>query len=1064
MKQLLLRINQKILAIMLLGIIFSLVPFNLNAQQIAVKGIVKDKSNGEVIPFVAIAVKGTNTGTISNEKGEFEITVPSPSSELIISVIGYQNQTVPINGQALLTITLDPSNETLNEIVVTGYQTQKKADLVGAVSVVNVKDMLSVPNSNALQSLQGLVAGLTLSEDGTPSGANTVLTIRGLSSINGNVDPLFIIDGVPTSAGNMYELNPGDIESMQVLKDASSASIYGCRATGGVVIITTKKAIKGENKVTFDARTTYSFYTTKTPMLNAQQFGQAQWQAEANDLMFYGGLPSPTMNHYLSYNYDWTMKNGVPTLQAITLPEYLDTTAIAINSGPNTMKIANTNWFNAISQIGVQQNYNLEVAHGGENGNSLFSIAYTDNKGIIITTEFQRYTARLNSDFHKFNDKLVVGENMTVALTSQVNPSAPIDLAFQALPIVPIHTVDGVGWGGPYGGMNDRDNPVRELEMSTQNTYYNYRLFGNVFADIEPIHNLHIKTSLGMDYENIYNHVMTPAWQAGFLKVPYSMVVDNQGHNVKLTWTNTLNYKLEFKNSVLDAVIGTEYNSENDVNFDGQNQGYLSTSPSYMTLGTGTGPAEVGGGGAEYLLMSYFGKANYVFADKYLASITVREDGSSRFGANDRFGTFPAFNLGWKIGKEDFIKNNFKFISDLKLRYGWGKTGNQSFNSMTANQTLYNSSYAGGNPTWGAPNSTAYNISGGSSGSALPSGYLIAQIGNPNLKWEATTQNNYGIDFGLFEEQIYGSLDFYDKSTTGMLVNPPWLGAIGEGGSEWFNGASMDNKGFEAIVGYRGKIGKFSYDFTGNISTNRNKIISLPEAVVNAYGGNGTTDNILGHPWGSKYGYVADGLFTTQDQVNNSANQVGKGLGRIRYKDLDGDGNITTNDQTWIYNPNPDFTYGFNISCSYAGFDLSMAFQGVGHVDDNVQTVKEYTDFWCVSETGSNKGSRLLNAWTPTNSKSTIPALTGNNTNAEDRFSTYYVENGAYLKMRNFQIGYTIPKSFTEKFQINSLRLYVSGQNLFTIKSSAFTGQDPEFPGESYPLPLALTGGIKLTF
>ncbi len=1063
MKQLKLKTSQKIKGIVLMCLIFLSLSAMSIAQKITVKGIVKDVSTGETIPGVAIIEKGTTNGTISGTNGDFSITVSSPASELVFTVLGYQTQNLKVNGQTSVTITLELAFEKLNEVVVTGYQTQKKVDLTGAVTVVNVGDMKDIPASNALQALEGRIPGLAISEDGTPSGGNTVLTVRGVSSITANADPLFIIDGVPTTAGNMYELNPGDIESMQVLKDASSATIYGSRAAGGVIIITTKKAKKGETNITVDARTTYSFYTTKTPMLNSLQFGQVQWQANANDLMYYGGTPSPLMNNYLSYTYAWTMKNGVPTLTHISLPQYLDTTAAISGQLPDQMKIANTNWFNAISQIGIIQNYDLTLSHGGDKGNSLFSIAYNDNKGIIITTEFQRISTRLNSDYKVLHDRFVVGENLTASVSSQINPSAPIDQAFQALPIVPVHTTDGIGWGGPFGGMNDRDNPVRILEMNTQNIYYNFRLFGNIYADVEPISNLHIKSSLGVDYEDIYNHVMTLAYQAGFLHNPNNYVEDNQGQNIKMTWTNTVNYKKEFKKSVFDAVIGTELNTENDANFYAQNQGYISTSPSYMVLGAGSGAATVGGGGSEFILMSYFGKANYVYNEKYLASATLRYDGSSRFGTANSFGTFPAFNLGWRLSKENFIKNNLKFISDLKLRYGWGQTGNQSVIPMAANQTLYSSSYVGGNPTWNPPNSTAYDISG-IKGGTLPSGYIIVQQGNPNLKWEATTQNNFGIDYGFFDQRVYGSIDVYDKVTTGMLVQTPWLGAIGEGGAEWQNGASMDNKGFEGTIGFRGKLGNLTYDFLGNFATNRNKITNLPFSVINNYGGNGTTDNILGHPWGSLYGYVADGLFTTTDQVNNAANQIGKGLGRIRYKDLNGDGTINTNDQTWIFNPVPDFTYGLNMNFGYKGFDLTMFFQGVGHVDVNVQTVKEYTDFWAVSETGSNKGARLLNAWSPSNPNSTIPALTAGNNNGEDRFSTYYVENGAYLKLRNCQFGYTIPKSIIQKVGINSTRIFISGQNLFTIKSPKFTGQDPENSGESYPLPTSITGGIKLTF
>ena len=483
-----------------------------------------------------------------------------------------------------------------------------------------------------------------------------------------------------------------------------------------------------------------------------------------------------------------------------------------------------------------------------------------------------------------------------------------------------------------------------------------------------------------------------------------------------------------------------------------------------MYLDAGTGVKDNGGSAVEYRLLSYFGKVNYVYNEKYLASVTLRYDGSSRFGKNNQFGTFPAFNLGWRLNNENFIKDNFDFISDLKMRFGWGKTGSQDYINATASKTLYQTNYSGGDPTWRAPDGTAYDITGAASGT-LPSGYEIIQRSNDDLRWEATTQTNIGLDYGFFDQKMYGSLDYYIKNTSDMLVQPAYIGVIGEGGNRWVNGASMENKGFEFQLGYRGKIGAdLNYDFTGNFALYRNKITDLPESVVNNYGGNGTTVNILGHPWGSGYGYVADGLFTTDDEVANSAEQLGKGLGRIRYKDLTGDGTIDSRDQTWIYNPNPDFSYGFNFYFQYKGFDLTMFFQGVGHVEINVYGVKSMTDFWSINETGSNKGTRLLDAWSVSNPDSDIPALTSTDRNNETRFSTYFIENGSYMKLRNLQIGYTLPGTLTKKFFVSNLNLYVSAQNVFTIKSKTFTGVDPETPGFGYPIPTMVTTGIKVSF
>ncbi len=1030
------------------GIVFLCLPFMVLAQEISVKGSVKDATNGELLTGVTILVEGTTNGTTSNIDGTFQIKVPSKNSVLVCSYLGYNSQKFNIQGRSEIKVQLVQTLAQLDQVVVTGYQSQKKADLTGAVSVVSMKELQKMPNNNPIQALQGMVPGMVITTDGSPSGSNVNINIRGIGSINGT-NPLYVIDGVSTTAG-MHELNPNDIESIQVLKDASASSIYGSRASNGVIIITTKKAKKGVLQINASAHGGYSFYNTKMSVLDAQGYGKAVWQASAND-----GTP---LSHYLDYGFNTGYDSkGNPVLNKITLPTYVDTTK-------QTMKTANTDWFKAISQVAISQNYDVSVLHGTDKGNSMFSLDYTDNKGIVKTTEFKRITARLNTDYKLLNNKLLVGENFTMSTTSEVQDPGVLNAALQALPIIPVHTIDGIGWGGPFGGMNDRQNPVRILQDNKQNHYNYLRLFGNAFADLEVIKNLHLKTSLGVDYGDYYKRDMQLSYVSGYLNNPISSVQDNTFHTLKLTWTNTLNYQLQWGKNVLDAVAGTEIYKETSENFWARRQVFASQDPNYMYLDAGTGLKDNGGSAVEYRLLSYFGKVNYVFDQKYLASATFRYDGSSRFGANNKFGFFPAFNLGWRLNKENFIKDNINFLSDLKLRYGWGRTGSQDYINATASKQLYQTNYSGGDPTWRSPDGTAYDISGSKTGT-LPSGYQITQRSNDDLKWEATTQSNFGLDFGLFDQKIYGSLDYFTKTTTGMLVQPAYLAVIGEGGYRWTNGASMENKGTEFIIGYRGKIGAdLSFDFTGNIATYRNKITSLPSSVVNTYGGNGTTDNILGHPWGSGYGYVADGLFKTRDEVANSAEQLGKGLGRIRYKDLNGDGIIDSRDQTWILNPTPDYTYGLNLNFEYKGFDLTIFFQGVGHIDENVYGVKSMTDFWSINETGSNKGTRLMDAWTPTNSKSTIPSLTSTDRNNETRFSTYFIENGSYAKLRNLQIGYTIPKRFTDKISLSNLYIYISGQNLLTIKSKSFTGVDPEIPTYGYPIPTMLTAGVKVAF
>ena len=393
------------------------------------------------------------------------------------------------------------------------------------------------------------------------------------------------------------------------------------------------------------------------------------------------------------------------------------------------------------------------------------------------------------------------------------------------------------------------------------------------------------------------------------------------------------------------------------------------------------------------------------------------------------------------------------FISDLKIRYGYGKNGNQDIETGNANRTLYQTNYGG----------TSYDFNG--TGGTLASGYQLIQRSNDDVRWETTSQSNIGLDFGFLNQKIYGSVDYFVKKTSGMLIRPAYIGVIGEGGNRWVNGAGFENNGLELLLGYKGRIaGEINFDVTGNISYYRNEFTVLPEEVVNTYGGNGTTDNILGHATGSIYGYVADGIFTNQADVYKSAEQLGKAIGRIRYKDLNGDGFINEKDQAWIYNPTPDYTYGLNFNLNYKGFDLNVFFQGIGNQQINVYDVKSQTDFWSINETGSNKGTRLLNAWSPTNPTSTIPALTSTNRNNENRFSTYFIENGAYMKLRNLQLGYNLPRNISQKIHVNNVNVYVSGQNLVTIKAKSFTGVDPEAAGFGYPIPTMVTTGVRVSF
>ncbi|WP_026714288.1 SusC/RagA family TonB-linked outer membrane protein [Flavobacterium daejeonense] len=1016
----------------------------LQAQETGIKGTVISSEDGLPLPGATVLISGTNKSVSTDIDGNFAFSNVASNGSLIISYVGYNSQTIQIKGQKNFKIALIGESNQLTEIVVTGYSKQRKTDITGAVSVVDMKELSKQPEPNPLKGLQGRLAGVKVTSDGSPSGANTNIVIRGVGTLN-NTSPLLVIDGMPTKSG-MHELNPNDIESIQVLKDASSASIYGSRASNGVIIITTKKGKAGNMKIDFSHYTALSSYSRRLSVLNVEQYGQALWQANIND-----GL-NPNSNN-LSYQFDWEVANNKPQLNKILVPEYLD-----VNQ---TLKSANTNWYDEISQTGIAQSYDLAASNASDKGSYLFSLGYYNNQGVVKTTEFERISARMNSSYKYFDGKLVIGENFTLNRTNEVSDPGVLDPALRALPLIPVRTVDGKGWGGPVGGMNDRQNPVRLLEYNKDNKYDYLRLFGNAYADLEIVKNLHIKTSFGVDYGFYKKRNLQRSYVSGYLQNDQNSVTIDQSVSDKWTWTNTALYNVEFGKHKLNLLTGTEmYKDVFDTNTLRKND-FLIETPDYMYPDAGTGESFTSGSSTSYSLLSYFGKVDYEFDNRFLLSGTIRRDGSSRFGKNNQFGTFPAVSAGWRISNEAFMKDKADFISDLKLRAGWGQTGNQEI-SNTAVYSLYLASYAGGSPTWATSFGTAYDIAGNGNG-LLPSGFIATQTGNDDLKWETTTQTNIGLDFGFFNQKLSGSIDYYNKQTKDILVLPPYLGVIGEGGSRWVNGAAMENKGWEFALAYHDETSfGLKYDISANFSANRNKITKLPDEVKNNYGGNGLDDNILGRPINSMYGYVTDGLFKSQDEVDNSPLQEGKGLGRIRYVDLNGDGSITDKDRTWIGNPNPGFQYGFNVGLGYKNFDLTTFWEGTGNVDV-INRTKYQTDFWSVDDVGSNKGTRLLNAWSLDNPNSTIPALTTIDKNAESRFSTYYVENGSYLKLRVLQLGYSFSKELLQKMKLNSFRFYVSGQNLFILDAKSFTGVDPENAGFGYPQPTTFTMGLNLT-
>jgi len=1010
----------------------------VHAQAGMLTGQVIDK---EGVPIVAATVAALPTGkkTATGEKGEFSLEIGS-STQIRVTAIGFKRQDVPIAQAGKIILEKDELG--VEEVLVTGYMTQRKADLTGAVSVVKREDFVNNPSANVMRSLQGKVPGVRVTTDGNPA-ENVGIQFRGITSFNSS-PPLIVLDGQPVSI-NLRDINPNDIESIQFLKDASSASIYGSRAAGGVILVTTRKGIKGKAKVTYEAYAAVNNPGNVPQMLNAEEYGRALWQATVND----GDDPTAAVRYY---NYDWTVNaQGIPVLNSVKPIEWLN--------DAKTMPSANTNWFNEGMRTGFQQNHQVSITSGTENSTSFFSVNYYNNEGTQITSFFRRLAARMNNEYELFDGRVKIGENLTLTNLRMRDVNSTYGLLVMP-PNIPVYANDGA-WGGvamPLG-MDDFANPIRDMELNKDNTGNFLKVLGSAYLSAEIIHNLTFRSQFGVDYSMWYDRKIDKKWQeAGGKAGTINGVSQNNWHDLGQTWTNTLLYNIATGEQHLDVLVDIEAFKFLNESISGYRSGLLLEDRDYAYLSTATGEQRTfNGGGNERTMLSYFSKANYVFADKYLASVTFRRDGSSVFGKNYRFGNFPSFSVGWRMKNEEFMKD-VAWIDDLKFRASWGQNGNSEPLNSGKLVNIYVTDI----------NGTSYAIGGNETGN-IPSGFRRASLGNPDLKWETTTQTNVGVDFTFLQNRLYGSLDWFNKKTTGMLFEPPYIAALGEGGYRWINSANMTNKGIEAQLTWAVSKEDFRYAVSGNVSTYKHQVNSLPENVKYAFGGNGLLDNIVGRPLNSMYGLVADGIYKTQEEVDNGPIQPGKGVGRIRYKDLDGDGVINeVFDRTWIGVSDPKLAAGLNFEAAYKNFDFSFFLQGVfGNSVRN--SWKELSDFWNIGvQNDRNHPSRILDAWSPTNPDSDIPALSRRDANGERRFSSYFVEDGSYVKLRNLNIGYTLPTSVVEKIKLSNLRFYVTAQNLFAIKKTwgedKFTGMDPENPGTGYPMPLSLYFGLNVSF
>ena len=1028
-------------------------------DQHAVEGTVTSAADGTALPGVNVVVKGTSIGTTTDGSGQYTLRAPAPTDTLVFSFVGYQTREVPIQERTSIDVTLQSSTLTQDEVVVTGYQSQQRRTLTGSVSSVEVQELEDDPSTNPIKSLQGRVAGLNVQTTGSPFGDAT-LQIRGASTLGDN-SPLFVIDGIPTKNNVEQILSPGSIESIQVLKDAAAASIYGSRASNGVIVIETKEGGEGNTlEFSYGSDVTFSNWPdgrTYDP-LNTRERATALFRAAIND----GRDPNAVAPLY-SYDFD-RQDDGTAELNDITIAESI---------GNNTpAAVPGTDWTEQISQTGVVQSHNLSARVGSDRGSAYFGLRFHDNEGIIEQNEFQRVNAQINSSFNFFDGRVRVGENLTLSKEKGVPlPEGaggnPFLLSLRLRPIIPVRTADGA-FAGPTGAgsFSDRDNPVRLIEDNRWDEINTGEVFGNINGAVDLTEDLTLQGRFGVDWERTQERDIQQRYQTGFLGRSVNSVQNADTDDFIWTLNATAEYDVLIGEShSVNLLAGAETQDQHLVSNSSLREEFSVQTLDFFVENAGTGRQLVEGFRTDSRLLSYFSKADYSFQDRYLASATIRYDGSSRFGENNRFGLFPAFSLGWRVTEESFMEDRFAFLSELKLRGSWGRVGNQEIEDFASLQ-LFEPGFSSDDVLFTSPTSTAYDLGGNDAG-AIPGGFRRTQRANDNLQWEETTEIGIGADYGLLDDKLVGSIDYFTRETTDILIQPGFIATVGEGGSQFINGATVETSGFEFQLEYRDEIGALNYSVSANVGHSSDEITELPADVVDSFPGN-SEKNILGRSQFSHFGFVTNGLFRSQEEVDNHATQPGAAVGRLRFKDLNGDGRINSLDQKYLGDSNPDYEYGLSTNLSYGGLDLSVFFQGVQGREVNVAEFKSFTDFTSFFR-GENYGSRVLDAYSPKtgqNLDSDIPSPTLSDTNGELRTSSYLIEDGSYLKLREVTLGYNLPEAVTGPLNLNRARLYARGENLFTVEtgSDEFTGPDPETTNFTFPRPRRWTFGVRLGF
>ncbi len=1046
--------------------------------QKSVSGRIRD-AKGDGIPGVNVLVKGTSNGTTTNAEGKYTISAPNSGGTLVFSAIGYKASEVALSGQSSVDLLLEDDIATLSEVVVTGYTIDSRRETTGAVSIVKPKDLTVRPTGNIEQQLQGRVAGVTVITNGQP-GTTSQIRVRGFGSFGGN-EPLYVVDGVPV--GSTDFLNPDDVETVTVLKDAAAASIYGARAANGVVVYTTKKGVKGAKKLSISYDGMYGA-TNPGPgqaMMNPTDFADWTWQAYKNSGVAlshpqFGTGNTPVLPDYLSVGGRAGVVGSID-LAAEQAKYNVDPTAGSIYQVTKANKTG-TDWYKEVTRVAPIQRHSIGFNGGGENSRFFIGFSAQNQDGILKANTFKRYTFRANSEFNvlknvrigenlQFTYRQVLGQTGASGGQGIANDENDILQAFRMPSIIPVYDEFGGYAGTASKGFNNPRNPVANLDGIAKNRSFNGNAFGNIYAEWDIIPGLTARTSLGGQYNNFYN------WSYSRLQYENSENNSafgyNEGGGFVYSWTltNTLNFKQKFGKHNIDLLAGQEaLNTGAGRNMSGGGFSPFSTDINYVNL-SGVGAKSVNSSlfsGVNFY--SVFGRLNYIYNDKYILTGVVRRDGSSRFGVNSRYGVFPAFSAAWRLSSEPFMKQ-LTWISDLKIRGGYGSMGN-------SNNVDPNNQYSLFGFGLGA---SVYDING--TNSSVADGYYRTRIGNPDAKWETSVTKNIGFDGTFLNGKLDIILDFWQKDTRDLLLGlpiPVTNGTFAQAPA--VNIGKMVNKGIDISISTKGKITKdLSFDVTLTGGTVKNEIVEVAPGVsylssVNpSYRGLTPIRNQVGYSISSFYGYKVAGLFQSKAEVDAAPKQDGAGVGRFRYEDINGDGKIDVNDRTYLGSPVPKFTAGLILAFKYKNFDASAYMNAfVGNKIFNAS--KWFTDFF-PSFQGAAISERVKQSWSPSNTGATIPIFeTASNFSTNTQANSFYIEDGSYLRMQTLGVGYTMPSTVLNKLRMTRLRVFASATNLFTL--TKYQGLDPGVGGNAdsqfgidvgnYPVTKGWTIGLNVGF